>query len=95
MKQYYASRVKEEYNRRYIVAKKLYDDATEEERESKAVKKPVPVQLRSEIGREFWDLETAEFRQEMTEKAEDAYLKEVEEWEEAKTVPKTPQQFHQ
>jgi hypothetical protein len=92
---HYQSRVREEYDRRYAVAKHQYDNATEEERESGQVKKPVAVQLRSEVGREFWNLETEEFRDSMAQDAAEEHAKEMEEWEELKLVPKTPQQFHQ
>lgn len=95
MKLHYDSRVKEEYLRRYAVAKQRYDNATEDDRENGIVKKPIPVQMRAEIGKEFWDLETAEFREEIAQHAEDVHAQEVEEWEESKKVPKTPQQFHQ
>jgi hypothetical protein len=95
LKVHYTSRIKEEYVRRYAIAKKQYDDATPEERESGAVKKPIAVQLRTEVGKEFWNLETEEFCGEMGQESEDLHLKEVEEWQMSKTVPKTPQQFHQ
>ena len=94
-KLYYQSRIKEEYHRRYAIAKKSYDDATEEHKQSGAVKKPVTVSYRTEVGREFWLLETEEFWAETAKKAEDVHAKEVEEWEAAKEVPKTAQEFHQ
>jgi hypothetical protein len=87
--------VKSEYLRRYAIAKKEYDDTTEEEQESRLVNKPIPVRLRTEIAMEFWFLETEEFRASIAKIAEETYVKEVEEWEELKTVPKTAQQFHQ
>jgi hypothetical protein len=60
LKLYYISRIKDEYNRRYSLAKKQYDEATEVERTEQKLKKPVPVQIRTEIGREFWMLESLE-----------------------------------
>lgn len=95
LKQRYNSHIKEEYNRRHAIAKKQYDDASDEDKENGIAKKPVPVQLRAEVGREFWLLETQEFREQMDEVAEDAHAKEMEDWEESKQVPKTAQQFHQ
>jgi hypothetical protein len=95
LKLHYHSRVKGEYLRRYAIAKKEYDNATEEEQENKAVKKPIPVQLRTEVATEFWLLETEKFRASIANIAEETYVKEVEEWEELKMVPKTAQQFHQ
>jgi len=67
----------------------------EEEQESGVVKKVVPVQLRTEVATEFWVLETEEFQKSIAKTAEDTYMKEVEEWEKSKLVPKTAQQFHQ
>jgi hypothetical protein len=74
---------------------KKYEEATEEERQNEDVQKPVPLQLRNEVGREFWNLESKEFREAVAQDAEDAHAKEVEEWEALRVVPRTPQQFHQ
>ena len=95
LKLYYYSHVKDEYVRRFESAKKEYDDATADDRQSGAVKKPVGVQLRTETGMEFWLLESKKFRDKIAQEAEDAHVKEVEEWEELKQVPTTPLQFHQ
>jgi hypothetical protein len=95
LKKYYHERIKEEYEHRFNAAQKEFEDSSEEERVEKALKKPVAVQLRTLVGQEFWNLESAEFRSQVGEEAEDAYLKEVEEWEENQQTPKTPQQFHQ
>ena len=78
-----------------MLAKQKYDNATEEEREKGDAKKPVAVQLRTDVSKEFWLLETEEFRNTVTQDAENAHAKEVEEWEALKSTPKTPQQFHQ
>jgi len=94
-KTYYKSRIKSEYCRRFAIAKKEYEDATEEELQSGAVEKPVAVTYRTAVGKEFWQLETEEFRAEVAQIAEDAHAKGVEEWEAAKNVPKTAQEFHQ
>jgi len=51
--------------------------------------------LRNKVGKEFWLLKTEECRKEVAKKAEDAHSKEVQEWEQAKEVPKTALQFHQ
>lgn len=88
-------RIKEEYCRCFAIAKQEYDDATEADKESGIATKPVGMQMRTNIGREFWFLETEEFREEIAQEAEDAHNKEMEEWEQARAVPKTAQQFHQ
>jgi hypothetical protein len=95
IKLHYRTHIKGEYLRRYVVAKKAYEDATEEDKESGDVKKIVPIVLRNAVGKEFWLLESAEFQEEIAQEAEDVHLKEIKEWEEAKMVPKTAQQFHQ
>jgi hypothetical protein len=95
LKTYYHSHVKEEYDRRYKFAKNKYDNATEEERKRENIQKPVALTMRVEVSREFWLLESQEFRDTVAQDAEDAHAKEVEEWTASKTIPKTPQQFHQ
>jgi hypothetical protein len=95
LKGYYQTHIKDEYDRRYAIAKNNYDSLTKEEKENGDVKEPVPVLLRSEIGKEFWLLETDEFREKVAKDAEDAHMRELEEWEASKVIPKTPQQFHQ
>lgn len=93
IKIHYASRVKEEHERRYMVAMKRYEDAMEEERDD--MDEPVRVAMMTSISVEFWKLESDDFRDEVAKDAEAAHLKEVEEWEARKNAPKTPQQFHQ
>ena len=94
-KLHYRTRIKDEFLRRYAVVKKAYDDASQEDRDSGAIKKPVPLQYRNEIGKEFWLLESSEFRNKVAQQAEDAHLEQLQAWEEARQVPKTAQQFHQ
>jgi hypothetical protein len=90
-KLHYRTRIKEEYLRRYAAAKEAYNDATEDDLESGAVKKPIPLRFRNEVGKEFWLLESTEFRESIAQEAEDVHLKQMKEWEEAKIVPKTAQ----
>jgi hypothetical protein len=92
---YYKSRVKAEYIRRFTIAKKEYKDASLEDKENGVVGKPIDVQIRTEITKEFWVLETDEFREQVAKDAEDDHAKQLEEWEQLKEVPKTAQQFHQ
>jgi len=94
-KLYWKTRIKDEYLRRYAIARKEYDDATEDDKTSGIVKKPVPVQVRTEVGKTFWLLESDEFRAEVAQEAEDAHAKAMQEWEEVKQAPTTPVQFHQ
>lgn len=94
-KNYYKSHVKEEYIRRFTIAKNEYDDASLEDKENGTVMKPIDVQIRTEVTKEFWNLETDEFRQQVAQDTEDAHAKAFEEWEQLKEVPKTAQQFHQ
>jgi len=94
-KLHYRTHIKEEYLRRYAAAKEAYNDATEDDLESGAVKKPIPLRFRNEVGKEFWLLESTKFWESIAQEAEDVHLKQMKEWEEAKIVPKTAQQFHQ
>ena len=43
------------------------------------MRRPVALQLRSQVGKEFWLLETEEFREKIAQDAEDVHAKEVEE----------------
>jgi hypothetical protein len=95
LKEYYRSRVKEEYDRRYEFAMSKYDNAMEEERKREKMKTPVALRMRLEVSREFWLLESQEFRDIVAQDAEDVHAQEVEDWVASKAVPKTPQQFHQ
>jgi hypothetical protein len=92
---YWISRIKDEYLRRYVIARKEYNDATEDDKTSGIATKLVAVQVRTEVGMEFWLLESDEFRAEVAQEAKDAHAKAMEAWEEAKEVPKTAVQFHQ
>jgi hypothetical protein len=94
-KSHYHSDIKKEFCRRFNIAKTLYDKATETEREEGVVKKPIPVQVRTEVGKEIWNLQTPKFREDIAREAEVAHAHEVELWEKSKATPRTPQQFHQ
>jgi hypothetical protein len=92
---YWKVRIKDEYLRWYTIARKEYDDATEDDKMSGIVKKPVPVQVRTKVGKVFWLLESEEFWAEVAQEAEDTHVKAMQEWEEVKQAPTTPVQFHQ
>ena len=65
------------------------------EREERNLRTPVAISLRCEVGREFWQLESVEFRKQVAIDAEEKHAVAVKEWEVAQTKPKTPQEFHQ
>ena len=94
-KLYWKVRIKDEYLRWYTIARKEYDDTTKDDKMSGIVKKPVPVQVRTEVGKMFWLLESEDFRAEVAQEAENAHAKAMQEWEEVKQAPTTPVQFHQ
>jgi hypothetical protein len=73
-KLYWKVRIEDEYLRRYTIARKEYDDATEDDKTSGIVKKPVPVQVRTEVGKAFWLLESKEFQVEVAQEAEDTVV---------------------
>ena len=87
--------MKAEYNRRFTIATKKYNDASLEDKENGVVGKPIEVQIWTEITKEFRVLEPDEFCEQVTKNAEDDHAKQYEEWEQLKEVPKTAQQFHQ
>ena len=95
LKDYYQSRIRDEYHRHYAIAKKNFNDSTKEKRENGSMKKPAALQMRAKVGNKFWQLETEEFRKKVAQDAEDTHAKQVEEWEMSRATPKTPQQFHQ
>ena len=94
-KLHYNTRIKAEYTRRFQLAKDEYDASTDEERAANDLKAPIAVALRSEVGREFWFLESAAFREEIAVLAEEQHAQDMAEWEAIQKVPKTPQEFHQ
>jgi hypothetical protein len=87
--------VKAEYIQHFTITKKEYKDASLEDKENGVVGKPINVQIQTEITKEFWDLETDEFHEQVAKDAEDDHAKQLEEWEQLKEVLKMPQQFHQ
>jgi hypothetical protein len=94
-KLHYNARIKAKYSRRFQLAKNDYHAATEEERVAKDLQAPVAIALRCEVGQEFWLLESAAFREEITALAEEQHAQDMAEWEVLQQVPKTPQEFHQ
>ena len=65
MKLYYSSHIKEEHEHRYLVAKQLYEDATEEEHEAKNMEH---VGMRTTVSMKFWNLESDDFHAEVAKK---------------------------
>jgi hypothetical protein len=94
-KLHYGTRIKAEYTRRFRWANEEYENATEEERLEKGLTAPVAIALRCKVGREFWMLESEQFRQELSELSEKEHTSNMEAWEVSQKVAKTPQQFHQ
>jgi hypothetical protein len=79
LKEYYHSLVKEECDQCYTFAKEKYNNTTEEERTREKMKKPAAFQMRLDISREFWLLESQKFHDMVAKDAEDANAKEIEE----------------
>jgi len=53
LKDYYQSRIRDEYHRHYAIAKKNFNDSTKEEKENGSMKKPVALQMRAK-GQQFY-----------------------------------------
>ena len=51
--------------------------------------------MMTEICAKFWKLESEEFRDEVSQSAEDEHQDNLKQWETLQNAPKTPQQFHQ
>lgn len=94
-KQYYQSRIKPEYQRRWATLTREYDEATEAERVEKGLQEPVSVSVRTLLNHEFWKSESEEFRQGIENEVAQEHLQALEEWQKRKKEPVTPQQFHQ
>ena len=77
------------------MAKRLYEDATEEEHEAKNMEVPKLVGMRTTVSMKFWNLESDNFYAEVAKKAKVVHLEELEAWNALQQAPKTPQQFHQ
>lgn len=107
---YYTSQIKEEFLRRFALAKEDYKltmvqydaamleyqvEGNEQMPPPEKPKKPEPVRLRTEIGTKFWNMETEELQQEVTASIETQYTKEMKAYENLRVLPKTPLQFHQ
>jgi hypothetical protein len=72
-KMYWKLRIRDKYLCWFAVAKKEYDEASDDDKTTRTVKKPIPVQLRMEIGMEFWLLESEEFQAEVAQEAKKAH----------------------
>jgi len=82
--------IKDEYLHWLAIACKEYDDATENDKTSRIVKKLVPIQVRTEVGKAFWLLESNKFWAEVAQEAKDTHTKVMQEWKEVKQGPTTP-----
>lgn len=89
------TKIKPEFVRRYAVACQSWASATNDEKERKVIEKPVAVKMRAELGKQFWILESKDFRTEIAESAVAAHAEEMKEWEALKQTPTTPLEFHQ
>lgn len=89
----YKTTMLEEFTRRFTVAKGMYDALSEEVQD--ATEKPKAVKIRTELAKQFWSSETEEVRARFGAEAEEEYEREMEEWQAAQIIPKTPLQYHQ
>ena len=95
MKIHYELRMKGEAERRLMMAQHEYEGTTEEERTERDLKLPVPLAIRLETARRFWETESAETKAAVRDEIEKEYEAEKEAWETKERVPKTPQEYHQ
>lgn len=83
-----------EYEKRFNIEMEAYRKVPEDELKAKDIKPPIPVKIRSEVTREFWLRESAEFQEQIEKEAADAHQRELDEWEALKTQPKKAEDFH-
>lgn len=86
--------MKAEYDRRFAISSREWEVATEPQRLEQMLKFPVPVAFRTKVIREYWEAETEDFRASMEQASVEDHEDAMEEWEQAKSAPMTPEQFH-
>lgn len=94
-KQRYTSHIKSEYENRFAAARLEWDMASEVQRVQEKMENPVPVGFRAKVIYEFWKAETQDVREQMEQMAADEHMMALENWNNMKTAPMTPHQFHQ
>jgi hypothetical protein len=95
MAMYYETRIKEEAERRVIIAERKFEQTTEEERAVQDLKKLVPVAIRNHTAVEFWKTESETTKEAVKARIEELYNEVLEAWNGKRNVPKTPQEYHQ
>jgi hypothetical protein len=95
MKLYYETRMKDEADRRLVIAQREYDNTTVEERLEKKLDPPVPLAIRKQTAESFWKTESAATKEEVRADLEAVYNEELRAWEARMELPKTPQEYHQ
>jgi hypothetical protein len=95
MKLHYNTRMKSEAYRRFDIAKRDYEGATEEERSEGEMKEPVPLAIQTETAKSFWATESAATKDEVRVGLEATYQEELAAWKADRQLPKTPQEYHQ
>ncbi|KZP13324.1 hypothetical protein FIBSPDRAFT_960611 [Athelia psychrophila] len=93
-KQRYTSHIKSEYENRFAAARLEWDMASEVQRVQEKMENPVPVGFRAKVIYEFWKAETQDVREQMEQMAADEHMMALENWNNMKTAPMTPHQFH-
>lgn len=93
MKMFYGDLMKDEGDRRVKHAEDVYEALPLAAKTKK--NKPVPLEIRKTVAREFWETETEEVKAAVLAKADEYLDEDMEEWSKAKNAPKTPAQYHQ
>lgn len=103
MKKHYQTHIKPIYEDRFAVVLREWDAtmkewnaaSDEEKGEQDAPLKPVAVALRNGVGREFFLLESLEYREELKKECEAAHLRQIDSWQINQNSATTPQEYHQ
>lgn len=96
MKLYYQTIIKDEAERRIVIAMAAWRALPESERvvNGKEVKKPVALSIRKDTAAKFWEMETEAVKAEVLASIETEKAKALENLVISKDPPKTPAQYH-
>lgn len=87
--------MKPEYQRKWAVISAEWNATSAEDRLKGNLKAPHPVAVRAKVTKEFMSGESEDFMAELKIRNEDDYLSRMKTWQDGKTEPTTPQQYHQ
>lgn len=91
---YYHTRIKSEYEKEWAAVSAEWKATSKEERLERDLKAPHAVAVRAKIAKQVMAGESKAFLAELKIQNEDDYLARMQAWQQGKTEPTTPQQYH-